>query len=93
MALKLKFENAEKIKYDVIFLKPHKRYKSIGLCDPPGCKKPKIWIDPKLKPKRELEVVIEECFHATCWDETEKRARKFAKELAKIIIETGWRKN
>ncbi len=93
MALKLKFENAEGVKYNIIFLKPHKRYNAWGLCDPPECKKPKIWIDPKLKPKRELEVLIEECFHAFCWEETEKKAGKFARELAKVIMETGWKKD
>ena len=81
----MKFKNFEGIEYSVRYLKPPPKYKAVGLCDDPSSLKPMIIIDPTLKKRRELNVIIEEMFHAHLWDLPEKKARKFAANLGKVI--------
>jgi hypothetical protein len=69
----------------VIYAKPHGRYKASGLCDNPNSKNPSILVDPSLKKRRQLNVIIEEVFHAHLYDLPEKKARKFAANLGKVI--------
>jgi hypothetical protein len=86
-----KFKTADNKKYTLKFRAPHKTHNADGLCDHPESKKPQIWIDPKLLPKRKLAVLIEEIFHAFFFEKTEREARKFAATLTKFIYTTGWR--
>lgn len=88
----MKFKNFEKVEYSVYYLKPHPRYKADGLCDNPSEKKPQIIIDPALKKRRMLNVIIEEVFHAHFYDLPEKKARKFAANLGKLIYKKFLRK-
>ena len=81
----MKFKNFEGIEYEVIYAKPHNRYRAEGLCDNPNNKHPSIIVDPKLKTRRQLNVLIEEVFHAHLYDLPEKKARKFAANLGKLI--------
>lgn len=80
------FKNADKIEYRIVWQKPAKSFNASGLCDSPDSKFPEIWIDPSLDKKRFIEVVIEEVFHAHCFDKNEKIARKFASNLRKILL-------
>ena len=82
----MKFKNFEGIQYTVNYNKPHSRLKAAGLCDNPIVKKhPAIMVDPTLKTRRQLNVLIEEVFHAHLYDLPEKKARKFAANLGKLI--------
>ena len=48
-------------------------------------KNPQIHVDPTLMTRRQLNVLIEEVFHAHLYDLSEKKARKFAANLGKLI--------
>lgn len=83
----MKFKNFEGIEYTVNYNKPalwHNRPTS-GLCDNPNIKNPQIHVDPTLLNRRQLNVLIEEVFHAHLYDLPEKKARKFAANLGKLI--------
>ncbi len=81
----MKFKNFEGKQYTVNYNKPHAKYKAAGLCINPEFKHPYISVDPTLKPRRQLNVLIEEVFHAHFFDLPEKKARKFAANLGKLI--------
>ena len=81
----MKFKNFEGIEYSVDYVKPHSRYCADGLCDNPDNKNPSIIVNPKLQTRRQLNVLIEEVFHAHLYDLPEKKARKFAANLGKLI--------
>lgn len=82
-----KFKNLEEVEYSIRFLRPplHNGRAVEGLCDSPTCRKPQIFIDPNLKTRRKLNVLIEEMFHAHFFDMNEKQARKFSANLGKMI--------
>jgi len=64
----MKFKNFEGVEYEVIYAKPHGRYHASGLCDNPNVKHPSIIVDPTLQTRRQLNVLIEEAFHAHLYD-------------------------
>jgi len=77
------FDNKE---VEIIYAKIPIKYNAEGLCyDPDKCKNPLIIVDPELKPRRQLNVLIEEVFHAYFFDLPEWKARKFAANLGKAI--------
>ena len=84
----MKFKNFDNVEYTLRYLKPSPhsfKFKVDGVCDSPKSLKPTILIDPELKQRRQLNVLIEEVFHAYFWDLPEKKARKFAANLGKLI--------
>lgn len=81
----MKFKNFEGVQYTVDYNKPLPKYKAAGLCENPYKKHPSIIVDPTLKTRRQLNVLIEEVFHAHLYDLPEKKARKFAANLGKLI--------
>jgi len=81
----MKFKNFEGVEYTVNYNKPHYRLRASGLCDNPNVKHPSIIVDPTLQTRRQLNVLIEEAFHAHLYDLPEKKARKFAANLGKLI--------
>jgi hypothetical protein len=81
----MKFKNFEGIEYTVNYKKPSGKYNASGLCDNPDIKNPEILVDPTLLTRRQLNVLIEEVFHAHLYDLPEKKARKFAANLGKLI--------
>ena len=81
----MKFKNFEGVEYTVNYNKPHSRLRASGLCDNPDRKNPQIHVDPTLMTRRQLNVLIEEVFHAHLYDLSEKKARKFAANLGKLI--------
>jgi hypothetical protein len=81
----MKFKNFEGVEYTVNYNKPHYRLRASGLCDNPNCKHPSIIVNPNLQTRRQLNVLIEEVFHAHLFDLPEKKARKFAANLGKLI--------
>lgn len=81
----MKFKNFEGVEYTVNYNKPLGRYRASGLCDNPSNKHPSITVDPTLLTRRQLNVLIEEVFHAHLYDLPEKKARKFAANLGKLI--------
>ena len=81
----MKFKNFEGKEYEVIYAKPHYRYQADGLCDNPENKNPVIIVNPSLNTRRQLNVLIEEVFHAHLFDLPEKKARKFSANLGKLI--------
>ena len=81
----MKFKNFEGKEYEVFYAKPHSRYRADGLCDNPDIKNPSIIVNPKLQTRRQLNVLIEEVFHAHLYDLPEKKARKFAANLGKLV--------
>lgn len=81
----MKFKNFEETEYEVIYAKPHYKYKADGLCDNPETKCPTIIVNPSLNKRRQLNVLIEEVFHAHLYDLPEWKARKFAANLGKLV--------
>ena len=81
----MKFKNFEGIQYTVNYNKPPLRLRDSGLCDNPDIKNPQIHVDPTLLTRRQLNVLIEEVFHAHLYDLPEKKARKFSANLGKLI--------
>jgi len=82
----MKFKNFEGKEYTVNYNKPpHFRIKVDGLCDNPDSKHPAITVNPTLKTRRQLNVLIEEVFHAHLYNLPERKARKFAANLGKLI--------
>lgn len=81
----MKFKNFEGIEYTVNYNKPPGKYNASGLCDNPDIKNPTILVDPTLLTRRQLNVLIEEVFHAHLYHLPEKKARKFAANLGKLI--------
>lgn len=81
----MKFKNFEDKEYEVIYAKPHYKYKADGLCDNPENSHPTILINPSLNKRRQLNVLIEEVFHAHLYDLPEWKARKFAANLGKLV--------
>ena len=81
----MKFKNFEGIEYMVNYNKPSGKYNASGLCDNPDVKNPAILVDPTLQKRRQLNVLIEEVFHAHLYHLPEKKARKFAANLGKLI--------
>ena len=81
----MKFKNFEGIEYTVNYNKPSGKYNASGLCDNPDIKNPEILVDPTSQKRRQLNVLIEEVFHAHLYDLPEKKARKFAANLGKLI--------
>jgi len=89
----MKFKNFEGVEYTVNYNKPLGRYKASGLCDSPDVKNPQIHVDPRLLTRRQLNVLIEEVFHAHLFDLSERKARKFAANLGKLIYTQFLKKN
>ena len=81
----MKFKNFEGVEYTVNYNKPPSRLRASGLCDNPNIKNPQIHVDPSLLTRRQLNVLIDEVFHAHLYDLPEKKARKFAANLGKLI--------
>ena len=61
-----KFRNEDGIRYEVYFVKPNSAYYGDihGLCDDPTEKNAKIYINPYLTHKSELNTIIHEMTHA-----------------------------
>jgi len=89
----MKFKNFEGIEYIVNYNKPLGRQNASGLCDPPKTENPQIHVDPRLLTRRQLNVLIEEVFHAHLFDLPERKARKFASNLGKLIYARFLKKN
>lgn len=84
------FENKE---IEIIYGKIEPKFKADGLCDnPEAYKKPMIIIDKDLKQRRQLNVLIEEVFHAYFFELPEWKARKFAANLGKVIYNKHFKK-
>lgn len=79
----MKFKNFEKVEYEVQYIKIPAKEQAQGLCYPP--EQPIIIVDKDLKTRRQLNVLIEEVFHAHFFDLPEWKARKFAANLGKLI--------
>lgn len=90
---KFKFKTSKGVEYEVIFRKPDRRYRAVGLCSDPNSKIPKIQISPYLSKQTELNTSIHEFAHAFFWDKTETEVAKFANALSRFLYtECGWRK-
>ena len=85
------FKNAEGVEYVVVWKEPTNKWNAEGLCDSPELKDPEVWVNPNLKEKRFLSVLIEEVFHAHAFDKNEKTARKLAANLTKLLIKIGFK--
>lgn len=81
----MKFKNFEGVEYTVNYNKSLGRQNASGLCDPPHLQYPQIHIDPRLLTRRQLNVLIEEVFHAHFFEMPEYKARKFAANLGKLV--------
>jgi len=81
----MKFKNFEGVEYTVNYNKPLGRQNASGLCDSPEIESPQIHVDPRLLIRRQLNVLIEEVFHAHLFHLSEKKARKFAANLGKLV--------
>lgn len=81
----MKINNFEGKDIEIIYAKIPNKYKASGLCDCPENNYPKILVDKDLLPRRQLNVLIEEVFHAYFFDLPEWKARKFAANLGKVI--------
>lgn len=90
-----KFRNAQGIRYEIYFRKPNTAHygKADGYCHDPEEDDPRIYINPYLTPKSELNTIIHELGHAFFWDKSEKEVYKFANTVAAFLYRQGWRKD
>tara|TARA_B100001123_G_C14968977_1_gene890842 strand:- start:237 stop:632 length:396 start_codon:yes stop_codon:yes gene_type:complete len=90
-----KFRNANGIRYEVRFRKPNTAHfgKADGYCDDPEEESPRIYINPHLTQKSELNTIIHELCHAFFWDKSEREVYKFANTVTAFLYRQGWRKN
>ena len=90
-----KFRNVDGIRYEVYFVKPNKSYYGDihGLCDDPEEKNSKIYINPYLTQKSELNTIIHEICHAFFWDKSEKEVTRYSNTVAGFLYRQGWRKD
>ncbi len=88
-----KFKTDLGVEYSVNKHKITAKINAEGVCNSPSSELPAIIIDPRLLPKRELAVTIEEFSHAFFWEKTEKTVRKFSAVLTKYLYSQGWRKS
>jgi len=89
-----KFKNAQGIRYEIYFRKPNRAHygKADGYCHDPEENDPRIYINPHLTPKSELNTIIHELGHAFFWDKPEKEIYKYANAVAAFLYRQGWRK-
>lgn len=92
------FTNTKGIEYEIIFRKPRKDAygdDTYGLCvDPTEAKNgyvPKIYINPYLTKKSELNTCIHEIAHAFFWDKPETDIARYADTLSNFLYQNGWR--
>lgn len=87
------FTNTKGVKYEVVFRKPHIAYgdEVDGLCIAPSEKDPKIYINPYLTKKSELNTCIHEIAHAFFWDKSETDVKRFADVCSNFLYQNGWR--
>lgn len=90
-----KFRNAQGIRYEIHFRKPNRAHfgKADGYCDDPEESAPRIYINPHLTQKSELNTIVHELCHAFFWDKAEKDVYKFGNTAAAFLYRQGWRKN
>ncbi len=81
----MKFKNFEDVEYEVLYVVPKFSRAVEGLCDSPDTERPQVIVDPRLLKRRQLNVLIEEVFHAHFYDLPEWKARKFAANLGKLV--------
>ena len=83
---KMRIKTFEDHEYDVQFVKIPERLDAEGVCYPPDEKNSSIIkVDPCLKTRRQINVLIEEVFHAYFFDLPEWKAKRFAGNLGKVI--------
>ena len=88
-----KFKTARGIQYEVIWRKPDRRHRAVGLCSDPKDESPRVQISPHLGKQNELNTSIHEFAHAFFWDKSEIAVAKFANALSRFLYtECGWRK-
>ena len=90
-----KFRNVDGVRYEVYFVKPNKAYYGDvhGMCDDPEEKNAKIYINPYLSKKSELNTMIHEMTHAFFWDKSENEVYKFANAVTALLYRQGWRRD
>tara|TARA_Y100001938_G_scaffold131492_1_gene188664 strand:+ start:19283 stop:19699 length:417 start_codon:yes stop_codon:yes gene_type:complete len=94
-----KFKNTKGVEYEVYFRKPNTAHfgKADGYCDDPDVRPsdglPRIYINPYLTPKSELNTIIHEFTHAFFWDKSEKEVYKFANTVTALLYRQGWRRD
>ena len=81
----MKFKNFNNVEYTVNYHKPSVKFHASGLCDSPDTKNPQILVDPTLLTRRQLNVLIEEVFHAHLFELPEWKARKLDANLGKLL--------
>ena len=88
-----KFTNTKGVEYEIVFRKPHKAYGDVvdGLCIDPSETDPKIYINPYLTKKSELNTSIHEIAHAFFWDKSETDIARFADVCSNFLYQNGWR--
>jgi hypothetical protein len=88
-----RFTNTKGAEYEIVFRKPHKAYGEIvdGLCLDPSEPDPKIYINPYLTKKSELNTSIHEIAHAFFWDKSETDIARFADVCSNFLYQNGWR--
>jgi hypothetical protein len=90
-----KFRNSQGIRYEIHFRKPNTAHygKADGICYDPDEDDPRIYINPYLTPKSELNTIVHELCHAFFWDKSEKEVYKFGNTVAAFLYRQGWRKD
>ena len=89
------FKNIDGVEYEVPYRQPNTHHygDADGTCADPEEDEPKIYINPYLTKRNELNTIIHEFSHAFFWDLTEKEVYKFANTLSKFLyLECNWRK-
>lgn len=63
-----------------------------GSCDPPQKAKPTIFVAVKPHTRKELEILLHESLHASCWAKSEDLVTQTAADLVRLLWRLGYRR-
>lgn len=79
-------------RWNLSFVRKSRKRGWAGICSPPDQPNRSITIESGHSPLRELELVIHESIHATCFPLDEEFVTESAADIARILWRLGWRK-
>ena len=86
------FRTDKRVRFELLFRKPHKCYKAEGICYDPSEETPKIFVNPDQPDKEVLNTIIHEIAHAFFWGASEKAVTKFGNTVARCLSREGWKR-
>lgn len=64
-----------------------------GFCHGPNVQGKQIVLDPRVRGKDELRVLIDESLHATCWDLDNESVAEISRDIASLLWRLNYRRH